>query len=194
MPGDGSRRNREGDEVRYFTPDLLAKCRSSDPDVAESAATKWEGRAEAYRKRLHEIHPGLPFGARRMMRSVTLHDACLLDAAEVSLPGRSHQLFLLFQLADSDGRAVVQLRYVTVNPPKMVKHESYEPGDTRRFALYDEFDVSADGVPTHSILLTGGVEIRIRFTRLFITSLTRVVVPGRAHDGGIKHGVELLKA
>jgi hypothetical protein len=43
--------------------------------------------------------------------------------------------------------------------------------DTHLFALYDEFDVAADGSFTHAILMTAGVEIRVRFTNLLITAL-----------------------
>ena len=35
--------------MKYFTPELLAECRSLDSGVAEAAAVKWQRRAEAYR-------------------------------------------------------------------------------------------------------------------------------------------------
>jgi hypothetical protein len=162
--------------VKYFTPDLLAECRSSDPDVAEAAAVKWQGRAEAYRKRLREIHHRLPLGVRKLMRSLTLHDAYLLTMNHAKVRGRP-QFFLNFQLADGDGRAGVQLRYDVVKPPKVVLHD-HVSADTVLFALYDEFDVSAGGTLTHSILMTGGVEVRVRFANLHMTAFTRVVAPG----------------
>ena len=148
MLGDGSRRNREGDEVKYFTPDLLADCRSLDPDVAEAAAAKWQRRAAAYRKRLHEIQNRLPHSVRQLTRSLTLHDAYLLTVNVAKVRGRT-QFFLSFQLDDKDGRGV-QLRYDVVKSLKVL-HAQNVPNDTVLFALYDEFDVSADLTLTHSI-------------------------------------------
>ena len=139
---------------------------------------KWQGRAEAYRKRLQEMQPGLPLGVRRLLRSLTLHDASLLTINLAQARGRT-RFFLSFQLADRDGRAGVQLRYDTVKPLKVLLHEPNTSGDAVLFALYDEFDISADGTLTHSILMTGGVEIRVRFTNLLLTRFTRVAAPGR---------------
>jgi hypothetical protein len=167
--------------VKYFTPDLLAECRSLDPEVAEAAAAKWQRRAAAYRKRLQEIHHRLPLGVRRLMRSITLHDAYLLTTNLAKERGRP-QFFLSFKLADGDGRAGVQLRYDMVKPLKVVLHEGTAAAGTILFALYDEFDVSEDGTLTHSILMTGGVETRVRFTNLLVTLFTRVVAPGRGRS------------
>jgi hypothetical protein len=72
-------------------------------------------------------------------------------------------------------------------------HEPDVPGDAELFALYDEFDVSADGTVMHSILMTAGIEIRIRCTRLLLTRLTRVVAPGRGRPD-IKEQLEALQA
>lgn len=166
--------------MKYLTPELLAECRSSDPDVAEAAAAKWQRRVEAYRKRIREIHDRLPPGVRKLMRSVTLHDASLLTVNHAKVRGRT-QFFLSFQLADGDGRAGVQLRYDGVKRLD-VELDANASGDAVLFALYDEFDVSADGTLTHSILMTGGAEIRVRFTNLHMTPFTRVVAPGRGRS------------
>lgn len=183
---------KEGEEVKYFTPTLLASCRSSDPDVAEAAALKWQKHASAYRKRLQEIRPRLPLGSRQLIRFTTLHDARLLTLNRAEVRGRPN-LFLSFQLAGGDGQAGVQLRYAGVKGFVVVLHAPNVPGDTELFALYDEFDVSADGTVTHSILMTAGVEIRVRFMRLLLTRLTRVVAPGRDRPD-IKKQLEALEA
>ena len=165
--------------MKYFTPDLLADCRSLDPDVAEAAAAKWQRRAAAYRKRLHEIQNRLPHSVRQLMRSLTLHDAYLLTVNFAKVRGRT-QFFLSFQLADKTGRGV-QLRYDVVKPLKVL-HAQNVPNDTVLFALYDEFDVSADLTLTHSVLMTGGIEFRVRFTNLHVTHFTQVVAPGRGRS------------
>jgi hypothetical protein len=164
--------------VKYFTPDLLAECRSSDPEVAETAAAKWQQRAEAYRRRLQAIQRRLPFGVRRLMRSVTLHDAGLMTTNVADIRGRK-QFFLSFRLPSRGGTAGVQLRYDGVKRVAVVLHAPHASGDAELFALYDEFDVLAHGTLTHSLLMTGGVEIRVRFANLAMTPFTRVVAPGR---------------
>jgi hypothetical protein len=167
--------------VKYFTPELLAECRSLNPVAAEAAAARWRRRAAAYRKRIQEIRRRLPLGVRRLMRSVTLHDAYLLSTNLAKERGRT-RFFLSFKLADGDGRAGVQLRYDLAKPLKVVLHEGTAPAGTVLFALYDEFDVSEDGTLAHSILMTGGVETRVRFTNLLVTHFTRVVAPGRSRS------------
>jgi hypothetical protein len=176
--------------MRYFTPELLAECRSSDPDAAEAAAQKWRRRAEAYRKRLEEISDCLPLGVRRLKRSVTLHDGYLLTINHARVRGRP-QLFLSFQIPDRSGWAGVQLRYDLVKPLQVKLHDPNASEDTKLFALYDEFDVSADGTVTHSILLTGGLEIRVRFTNLHLTPFTQVGGQGLRRSDVKQHVVEM---
>jgi hypothetical protein len=167
--------------MKYFTPDLLAECRSLNPDVAEAAAIQWQRRVRAYRKRLLEIQDRLPLGVRQLLRFTTLHDASLLTLNLAKVRGRRN-LFLSFQLPGGDRQAGVQLRYDGFKGLRVRFHEPNVSGDAVLFALYDEFDVSADDTFTHSILMTGGVEIRIRFSRLLLTRFTRVVAPGRGRS------------
>jgi hypothetical protein len=178
--------------VKYFTPDLLAECRSSNPDVAKAAAAKWQKRAAAYRNRLQKIQHRLPLGVRQLMRSITLHDA-YLSTMNLAALRRRQQLFLSFQLAGGDGRAGVQLRYDGFKRLEAAFHEPTAAGDTVLFALYDEFDISTDGMLTHSILMTGELELRVRFTNLLLTRFARVVVPGRGHSD-IKEQLAALAA
>ena len=60
----------EGQEVKYFKPELLAECRSSNPDIAETAASKWQKNAEAYRKHLQAIRDRLPSSVRSLMHQL----------------------------------------------------------------------------------------------------------------------------
>jgi hypothetical protein len=163
--------------MKFFTPDLLTECQSSDPDVAEAAAVRWQRRADAYRKRLRELQHRLPLGVRKLLRAITLHDASLLSVNLATVGGRTH-FFLSFRLADGVGRAGVQIRYDLVKPLKVLWHDPKVSEDERLFALYSEFDILADGTLTHAILMTRGVEFRVRFNNLVITSFTHVLAPG----------------
>jgi hypothetical protein len=171
--------NKERDEVKYFTPNLLAKFRSDDPAVAEAAAAKWQLHTESYHKRLKEIQYSLPSSVRQFMRSVTLHDAYLVNIARAS---HRPQLFLSLQLPDTHGQAGVQLRYVLVKPFKVRFHEANASPDAELFALYDEFDALQNGTLTHSILMTAGVEIIVPFSHLSIVQFTKVVAPTRGRS------------
>lgn len=167
--------------MKYFTPELLAECRSLNPDIAEAAAARWQARADAYRKRLREIQPCLPLGVRKLIRSITLHDASLLSINQGKVGGRT-QFFVSFRLADSHRRAGVQLRYDLVKPLKVILHDPNLSGDSHMFALYSEFDAPARGTFTHSILMTRGVELRMRFTNLVFTPFTQVLAPALARS------------
>lgn len=176
--------------MKYFKPELLAKCRSSNPDIAETAACKWQKNAEAYRKHLREIRDLLPGSVRSLMRSVTLHDAYLVT---VNLAQRREriQYFLSFELAGGDGHAGVQLCYDRVMSIVAEDHDPKAGRDINLFVLYDEFDLLNDGSLTHSILMTGGIETRIKFARLIVTHFTHVVAAGRGQLGMKKELVEM---
>ena len=179
MLDDASRRNRRKgrSEVLHAEPAGPVPVPGAQI-VADAAAAKWLQRAEAYRKRLLAMRSRLPLGVRRLMRSMTLHDANLITVNHAAANGRS-QLFLSFRLAGKGGKTGVQLRYDRVKALKVLSHDGDAPLETEIFTLYDEFDLMADGTLTHSILLTGGLEIRVRFTNLFVTPFVHVVALGR---------------
>ena len=120
--------------MKYFKPELLAECRSSNPDIAETAASKWQKNAEAYRKHLQAIRDRLPSSVRSLMRSVTLHDASLLTSNRSEKSGRI-RFYLSFQLAGKDDPAGVQLCYDRVKSVKALDHEPNAVRGTTLFAL-----------------------------------------------------------
>jgi hypothetical protein len=127
---------------------------------------------------------------RKLKRSVTLHGAYLLSINHAQVRGRP-QLFLIFQLADRATWAGIQLRYDLVKPLQVVFHHPDVSGDTELFALYDEFDISADGSFRHSILMTGALELRVRFRNLLLTPFTQVGGQGFRRSDVQKHLVEM---
>ena len=94
------------------------------------------------------------------------------------------RFFLSFKLEYKykGGGEGVQLRYDLAKPLKVLLHEEAGSAGTVLFALYDEFNVLDDGTLTHSILMTGGVEMRVRFTNLLVTHFTRVAAPDRGRS------------
>ena len=154
-----------------MTPELIARFRSEDDDIAEAAAAEWERRGEKYRTRLQAIRGELPKSVRRLLGRHALHDARVLAIAADANPHFS--IFLeLENPADPRDRRL-ELRYRLAGGMRkglrLVKHSALA-GDGKPLAwwLYDEFDVSEGPVPafTHSILLTGGYEFQLTFFAL----------------------------
>ena len=58
--------------MKYMTPELLARFRSENDDIADAAAEEWDRQCEAYREHLKTIRASLsrgatPFGATTSM-------------------------------------------------------------------------------------------------------------------------------
>jgi hypothetical protein len=173
--------------MKYMTPDLLARFRSPDDDVADAADSEWERQAKAYTQHLREIRKDLTGGVRRLLR-YNLHDAKVLTMAVDEVPHFS--LFLeLDEPGEPDGKKRLELRYRLVSSVKkslsITRHEALI-GDGKPLAwwLYDEIDMLQGEVPalTHSILLTGGYEIRLTFFGVSIRKLDFFSLP--SHEAG----------
>jgi hypothetical protein len=171
----------EEEEMKYFKPELLARCRSLDDDVAEAAAEEWEQASAAYRARLRAIRLQLPPAARRLMSRVTLHDAKVLGVASSR---RRPWFSLRLQLEGTPGQPgeALELAYHVVAVPHgglvFRKHAIDQSPPEPLWVLYNEFDIDAErAFFTHSLLLTGGLEMEIRFHNLRIRYLDEVVSP-----------------
>jgi hypothetical protein len=169
--------------MKYLTPELLARCRSLEDDVAEAAAAEWERALLAYDQELKQVRRLLPLGARRLLRNATLHDAVLVNIA-LKL-GEPSSASLLFRLAwpTPRGHRGALLDYRLLAPPEVLAWPDQELAATHRYALYDEFALvrqgeQENGQPpeyTHDILMTGGVELRFRFSDLRTAWLDRTL-------------------
>ncbi len=174
--------------MKYFKPELLARCRSRDDDLAESAAKEWEEAVAAYQARFNAVFPRLPSEVGGLCSRFSLHDAKMLGAAF----GTEKALFgILLQLERSSGHTgkVLELNYQPVAGPNsgvVVKTNASRQGGSRQevWVLYDEFDFDEEhGFFTHSLLLTDGREIEVRFTNLTVRLLDEVVTPVHLPEG-----------
>src|SRR5262249_38355655 len=114
--------------MKYFTPELLARCRSTDDEVADDAADKWEQALAAYKTRLRKIRSHLPLGVRQLLRRASLHDAqCLVITTSGS--GAEKELFLTFRLAGSSQQPAggVELRYRLSGRTTLLREKNQEP-------------------------------------------------------------------
>lgn len=151
-----------------MTPELLARFRSDDDRVADAATEEWDRACAAYRDHLALILPDLP-PAAHWLSSPTL---CLHDARVVSFQvGEGRPVALAVVEPDHPRGKTFGLQYFLVPPFIEEQHHPALSGDgpPGRFWLYDEFEVITDEpYPTlrHSILLTGGLEVRLYFNTL----------------------------
>lgn len=170
--------------MRFFTPDLLLRFGSTDDALADAAHEEWENANQKYLKHLERIRPELPRAVRSFLRNFCLHDARLLALGV----GADHlQLSLLLEL-DSPRNHGILLTYDLSRPPELVKHpELAEPGTPIEW-LYDEFDLArrtAQPAVTHSILFTGGRELRLAFRALRVVAFDKVLAPSQGQESDL---------
>jgi hypothetical protein len=175
--------------MKYMTPELLARVRSADDDLAEAAADEWERQGQEYRARLEEIQsrPDLPRGLRKLLKRDRLHDAKVLALATDQ--GKHFSMVLEVPWQTDPAKKYVELQSRLVGGLSkgfdLVAHEILK-GDGKPFGwwLYDEIDVTDGKVEayTHSILLTGGWELRLTFFALAWRRLEFLWLPTN-HEG-----------
>ena len=184
--------------MKFMTPDLLARFRSEDDEVAEAAAAAWEEAGARYNEHLDAIRASLPRAARKLLRpQFNPHDARVLAVTVDETPFCS--IFLKLAGAPDALDRHVELRYRLAGGPEVLtttRHPALEAdGQPFGWWLYDEFDVVREGQNStfiHSILFTGGCELRIPFSALSIRRLYEVLLPSTPPGGEVVGGLNLL--
>jgi hypothetical protein len=187
--------------VKHMTPELIARFRSNDDAIAEPASVEWELQGAAYRKRLKEIRTCLPPGARRLLQRYSLHDARVLTMAADEVPHFS--VFLELDCPTSEADRYIELRYRLAGgiakTLKLLHYEELaEDGKPLGWCMYDEIDMEEGPVEafTHSILFTGGWELRLTFFTMHCRRLNFLFPPVNSEgmaDPKAEGPVECLK-
>lgn len=168
--------------MKYFKPELLTRCRSLDDDVAEVAADEWEQAVTDYRARIRAIRLRLPLSVRRLRTRVSLHDAKVLA---ITFGSKQPRVTLLLRLEDTPVQSgdVLELHYLSMAGPQggatFSKRAQLNPNGTSeaRWILYDEWDRDEGRACfTHTLLLTDGYEVEVRFHDLRVRRLQEVLV------------------
>jgi hypothetical protein len=169
--------------MKYFKPELLARCRSRDDDEAETAANEWDKATAAYRAHLKRIRSHLPAAATYLCANFSLHDAKLLRVAA----HREQPAFgILLQLEGSSRRPgdLLDMHYKLVIGPtggvQIKDHQRSKKSPNRNVVvLYDEFDLLEEDRQsfTHSLLLSDDQEIEVRFADLAVHQWEEVISP-----------------
>jgi len=165
--------------MKYFRPELLARFRSANDDVASAAAVEWDQATTNYVDAIHTLRPELPLSVCRILDHFTLHDAQVLSIVESR---RRPILTMLLRLEGSKKRPGRHLQLI-YSLAERVRGFSLkgarQPREEWRIQ-YDEFDALSLASPkvfSHSMLLAGGAEMRIRFAKLAVGTPRRVIVP-----------------
>ncbi len=186
--------------MKYFTPELFIQLQECDtPSDVPALSARWENAVAAYRANLEVVRPRMRGALLRFVQRGSLHDARVLD---IGVAERKVTLVVQEEVAPT----LLFLTYSLVDAPEIDRsalpeqHRSPDP-----MWLYDEFDLeaqlvfhprsrilervtdvpAADGnewksIFLHSILLSNGWEVRLRFHALTVTrtnSLLRSDVP-----------------
>jgi hypothetical protein len=192
------RHARRGEFMKFFTPELfvsLQECNS--PDEFRAGNAKWEIAVQKYGSHLKIIAPRLTGGIRQFFRHGSLHDARVIA---IGTAERQMSIVVQEELVPT----LLSLTYSLVDDA-MIERESFakEHRATDAVWLYDEIEIESrlspgtkvrrtgtispsqsNGKKTvyrHSILLSNGWEIRLRFDRLNFARTTSLL---RTNDNG----------
>ena len=184
--------------MKYFTPELFVRLQDCQNQAEfRSVNAEWEHAARQYSAHLQEIHPRLTDGLRRFVTRGSLHDAHILDI------GTTERLVTLI-LQEEVASRLLSLTYALVAAP-VIERNAFpsEHQSPERLWLYDELDIDPDmlynpklriqekvkDLPSsagdegwqpiflHSILLSSGWEISLRFHRFTETRTTSLFRP-----------------
>ncbi len=161
--------------MKYLTPDLLFKLQSSDEVVVDEATSSWEQACESYNAYVATIHPGLPDPIKEILDKFCLHDAKVLWMS----PGMG-RFVLAARLDGTHDQGVVLIYKLTAPPRKLLHSKLARNGKPHEWVLYDEI-AEEDGHFSHSILFTGGREIRLEFESLDVIQIQKQLVPSINH-------------
>ncbi len=147
--------------MKFFTPELYLKLNSSDDKVVEEAHDKWEQALIDYKNHLHDISK-FSEPIRKCAETLCLHDARFLnrpwplegEIVNLALEHQSKFIFLIYCLAERPLCQIVNQRWPFKNGSDYVW-------------LYDEFDVTDQGILQHEILISSGHLMTIKFYEMF---------------------------
>jgi hypothetical protein len=153
--------------MQYFTPDLWVRLQyRSDKQTFLADYDAWERALAAYGRHFEQIRDRLPAALRRFGEEESLHDAMVLECWQ----GDGHLWMLLRREPPHEGR--VLLAYSLTDPPAL-DPAAFPPEHRSEHAvwMYDEIALEEpsatngqDRVFRHSILLSNGWEVTVRFT------------------------------
>jgi hypothetical protein len=179
--------------MQYLKPEILARSRSRDDDIADAAAAEWDQAVARYNADLDVLRPSLPSGARLLVRRYSLHDAWIIGLAQEWRSPR-FSLFVRLEGRPSHPGKQLELRYRLARTSRKPWHSlleelAAEKWPPRRARIqYDEFARVADDpvdVFCHALLLGDGTELHVPFTDMGVRPLQQVFFPPLPQPGRV---------
>jgi hypothetical protein len=152
--------------MKYFTPALYLRFRSTNGGDALKAHDDWELAIEAYRKHLEEIGGQMTTDVKKLAQTLCLHDADYLGMALLPTLDSGKPLAVLLIRQNTSRTFLV---YLLSEQPLTEAFDGEWPYSTEQVHwLYDEFDVDEAGVQQHEVLLSNGQIVTLRFHEMQI--------------------------
>jgi len=147
--------------MKFFTPQLMERFGSSDPEIAGQADSQWEEAGNRYDAYLTRVAPELPEGVRHLQDNYALHDAVIFGM------GQQESHFIIILRLDTPLQDFLILTYDLIAEPEIEREvlPSKHRCSARVEWMYDEVEPDADKPPgcAQSILFSNGWEVRLRF-------------------------------
>jgi hypothetical protein len=178
--------------MKYFTPELFVDLQKCDtPDDFRAINAKWESAVQKYGTHLKTVVPRLTGGLRQFVRHGSLHDARVIA---IGTAERKITIVVQEELVPT----LLSLTYSLVDDA-MIERDAFAEVHRATDAvwLYDEIEIEPKSFPgaktrrtgkanvsqtngqrtvfRHSILLSNGWEIRLRFHRLNFARTTSLL-------------------
>jgi hypothetical protein len=158
--------------MRFFTPDLYQRTRSTDEATLSAAEDEWEAALERYEQHLQAIEPGLP-GHLRSFNELLLHDATVQSIA------RQRNRLIMILRKDVPPRDLVILAYELDGEPVLTPFVPCpREWSAPTYVYFDEFDVAQQGdhtVYTQEIVFGNGWLLQLRFHDVQVTLANRAL-------------------
>jgi hypothetical protein len=171
--GDGGlATGNEEETMKFFTPQLIQRFGSSDPEIAVQADPQWDEAADRYDAYLKEVRPQLPEGLRHLLDNYDLHDGVVFGM------GQQQNHFIIVLQLDTPPQDFLILTYDLIAEPEIQR--DVLPSKYRCAArvewMYDEVEPDADRRSAQSVLFSNGWEVRLRFRDVHV-QLMHPVLP-----------------
>lgn len=152
--------------MRYFTPDLVLRLNSSQPELIDSAMAEWERAVLAYRKGLRAVRREMP-SQSRVITELSLHDWNLVDI-KWNTSGSVHFAFILLE---HDKDIAVLCYALAQNLRRIDSPKEWSLSKRHVHWLYDEVDVSDGDHESflHRILFSDGTILLVPFSSCEVT-------------------------
>jgi len=148
--------------MKYFTPDLIARGQSADPQITDEVEQQWDAAITNYQAELEATRPSMPPGLRRFDEEWSLHDAAI---RAISI--RDDRLTIVLQ-SDAPARSMLTVTFDLLDTPQVDRDalpEFVRSGDGTALWMYEEVEQTKGGWRMR-ILLSNGWELAISFRDL----------------------------